>query len=136
MNRNYLVMLLLLSFHAHGELYKWVDENGKTHYSDSKPISVQAQTLDIKQKPNVGTKNVDQVNVGFKEESDYSETMECKKDKRKALSDVDKKYYKYKALCKKLNKEKFLSVSLSQCMKEQTAFRKKEKEKIKKNYSC
>jgi len=34
-----LLSLTLFSFHAHSEsLYKWVDENGTTHYS-SKPVS-------------------------------------------------------------------------------------------------
>ena len=32
-----MLVLLLLSPAGHGDLYKWVDENGKIHYGDSPP---------------------------------------------------------------------------------------------------
>ena len=40
------IFLLLLSVSAHGALNKWVDADGKVHYSDDAPPSnVKAQTL-------------------------------------------------------------------------------------------
>lgn len=40
------VCLLLLSFSAHGALTKWVDADGKVHYSDEPPpANVNAKTL-------------------------------------------------------------------------------------------
>ncbi len=46
MKRCLLVFLLLLSVSAHGALNKWVDAEGKVHYSDEPPPSnVKAQTL-------------------------------------------------------------------------------------------
>ncbi|MBI4936893.1 MAG: DUF4124 domain-containing protein [Nitrosomonadales bacterium] len=40
------VCLLLLSFSAHGALTKWVDAEGKVHYSDEPPpANVKAKTL-------------------------------------------------------------------------------------------
>ncbi|TXT21731.1 MAG: hypothetical protein FD134_2608 [Gallionellaceae bacterium] len=40
------VFLLLLSFSAHGALTKWVDADGKVHYSDEPPpANVKAKTV-------------------------------------------------------------------------------------------
>ncbi|MGB1799999.1 MAG: DUF4124 domain-containing protein, partial [Gammaproteobacteria bacterium] len=35
---------------AHAEVYKWIDENGKTVYGD-KPVSENANVVEIKKKP-------------------------------------------------------------------------------------
>jgi len=32
---------------AQGEIYKWVDENGKVHFSDEKPEKVETEQIDI-----------------------------------------------------------------------------------------
>lgn len=44
-----LLFFVLAMSAAYGEIYKWVDANGKTHFSDSKPKSdsVEAVTLKI-----------------------------------------------------------------------------------------
>ncbi|MBU2886256.1 glutaredoxin family protein [Gilvimarinus agarilyticus] len=42
---NGFLLALLLSLPAYGEIYKWVDEQGKTHYSDSKPDHIQAESV-------------------------------------------------------------------------------------------
>ena len=34
-------LLFLLTFQAHGEIYKWVDENGNVHYGEELPENVQ-----------------------------------------------------------------------------------------------
>jgi hypothetical protein len=40
------IFLLLISFNSHAALHKWVDEEGKVHYSDTAaPPSVKSQTL-------------------------------------------------------------------------------------------
>lgn len=39
--------LLLMATWCQAEIYKWVDDNGTTHFSDSKPESGRAETLDI-----------------------------------------------------------------------------------------
>ncbi len=40
--------LLLFSFEAHSEIYKWTDANGKVHYSDRKPSHQSSQAEKIK----------------------------------------------------------------------------------------
>lgn len=42
-----LLLLLAVAMPMRGEVYKWVDDNGKVHFSDNKPDSVQAQQLDL-----------------------------------------------------------------------------------------
>lgn len=39
--------VLLIAPICQAQIYKWVDENGTTHFSDSKPESGNAETLDI-----------------------------------------------------------------------------------------
>lgn len=46
MHKYFLTLLLLTSGNSFAELNKWVDENGKVHYSDQPPpASVKAKTL-------------------------------------------------------------------------------------------
>src|SRR6185503_15955656 len=46
------LLLLVTSFAAHAQVYRWVDKNGTVHYSDAAPPSgVKAATIDIDTKP-------------------------------------------------------------------------------------
>ncbi|MCW8889119.1 MAG: DUF4124 domain-containing protein [Sedimenticola sp.] len=43
--------LIILMIHlntAAGEIYKWVDDQGKTHFSDSKPVTQTAESVELK----------------------------------------------------------------------------------------
>lgn len=42
---------LLLSFSVHAQIYKWIDENGQTNYSQQPPESGQAETVDVPPPP-------------------------------------------------------------------------------------
>lgn len=47
-----LALASLLPFTAaHGDVYKWVDENGVVHYSDQKPMGQDATTMEVRTKP-------------------------------------------------------------------------------------
>lgn len=50
LHRHLLVLLVLCSSQLAAEVYKWVDEGGKTHYSD-KPLGKDAQTVELKSAP-------------------------------------------------------------------------------------
>jgi len=54
-----LLGFILLSGAAHAEIFKWVDANGKVHFSDRK-ISSQAQKVNVK----TGAKTLGQNNAG------------------------------------------------------------------------
>lgn len=52
MKRYLTVCLLLLSFNAHSALTKWVDADGKVHYSDEPPpLNVEAKKLTTPSQP-------------------------------------------------------------------------------------
>ncbi|MCP3690211.1 MAG: DUF4124 domain-containing protein, partial [Gammaproteobacteria bacterium] len=40
-----LLVLLLISIESSAELYKWIDESGKVHYSDKAPDTVEKQVI-------------------------------------------------------------------------------------------
>jgi hypothetical protein len=44
---------LLITFTAHAQIYKWVDENGQTHYSQQPPVTGEAQQIDVPPPPPV-----------------------------------------------------------------------------------
>ncbi len=51
----YTAVLLLTSFSLSAEIYKWVDEQGKTHYSDKPVENAQQMEVDIKVKGHINT---------------------------------------------------------------------------------
>lgn len=46
-----LTVALLLSFSVNAQIYKWVDDNGQTHYSQEPPASGEAQQMDVPPPP-------------------------------------------------------------------------------------
>lgn len=57
----------ILSFSANAQIYKWVDEKGKSHYSQSKPITVKKNNVKEYQDPNKPQKKVlvdDEIKIG------------------------------------------------------------------------
>lgn len=45
----FLVSLVLVSLAANAELYKWVDENGRTHFSDTKPEQQSVEQIEVEE---------------------------------------------------------------------------------------
>lgn len=43
----FLITVLFCTALARAEIYKWVDESGKVHFSDAKPSSVTAESLEL-----------------------------------------------------------------------------------------
>lgn len=59
-----LILFIVLAFsNAHAELYKWVDDNGKVHFSDKSPENTKTDVIDYqhreRKKINVKIKSVD-----------------------------------------------------------------------------
>jgi len=50
--RRIVFILAIIPFISHAELYKWVDANGQTHYSDKKTTNDNAKTIQYKQRKN------------------------------------------------------------------------------------
>ncbi len=58
----YRVLLIMLIVMVSSQLlaqkiYKWVDENGQTHYSSTKPVGQETETLKLKKPPKASQQN-------------------------------------------------------------------------------
>jgi len=42
------ILMMVFAVLASAEVFKWVDENGKVHYSDKKPEKAEAETVELK----------------------------------------------------------------------------------------
>jgi hypothetical protein len=47
MKTSFFLLLITLNFNAFGKIYKWVDENGSTHYSEKKPEDTEHKEIKI-----------------------------------------------------------------------------------------
>ena len=90
-----LLGFILMSGAAHAEIFKWVDANGKVHFSDRKTNS-QAQKVNVK----IGTKTLDQddqsVEQRLVQQQKYvnflqSERIERQEKREQAQQEEDKK---------------------------------------------
>lgn len=94
-----LLGLFVLSGVAHAEIFKWVDANGKVHYSDRKS-STQAQTLNVKTGASTLDQTSDEVEQRLQYQQKYvnylqSERLERQEKRQQAQQAADKK----KKLC-------------------------------------
>ena len=97
-----LLTFLFIGNVAHAEIFKWVDENGKVHYSDRK-VNTQAQKLDVK----TGTASIGQdsntIEQRLMHQQKYvnylqAERLERQEKRQEAQQAADKK----KKICSKL----------------------------------
>ncbi len=91
-----LLGFILLSGAAHAEIFKWVDANGKVHYSDRK-ISTQAQKVNVKTGASTigqDTQSVEQRLVQQKKYVNFlqSERLERQEKRQEAQQEKDKKH--------------------------------------------
>lgn len=103
----YLVgFILVFPLLAQAEIYKWVDENGRTHYGD-KPQTQDAETVQIKNGP-VADPNLD-----------------ARKDKRQRLLDIyqEERNEKKQQKAQKLQEKKKRQANCSKAKKELTEIR-------------
>jgi len=78
-------MLLILPASAQPEVYKWVDQNGRTHYGEKPPARTQSKQLDIKPSstpPNDGVSQQEHKNRRQKLLRAYEEERLQREDKR------------------------------------------------------
>ncbi|MBQ0712932.1 MAG: DUF4124 domain-containing protein [Porticoccus sp.] len=65
------VTVYLLMSIAHGEIYKWIDESGKTHFSDEKPDKGPSEQVEVQ------VNSIDTVSISA---SDFLEGRESRLD--------------------------------------------------------
>lgn len=68
------VVVCLSASTVYGEIYKWVDENGKVHFGDEKPEKIQTEQVDVR------VNSVESLSVS---DNDFLEARERKSEARK-----------------------------------------------------
>ena len=85
------VLLALVSFNTYADLNKWVDANGKVHYSDGPPPDdVKAETLHISASPNTPQSPAAAASAPSAPKTIYEKEAELKKE-RKAKDEAAQK---------------------------------------------
>ncbi len=72
-----LILLSSITFSAHAGLNKWVDENGKVHYSDSPPLGAKVESV-----RNVSGKGQEAAPVDYSSKSYAEREAELKKSRQ------------------------------------------------------
>lgn len=72
---------------AYGEVYRWVDENGKVHYGDNPPEKADAKTVEIEKPPTVDAEPLPEspyaVDEAGKNEPSYAEQQRTKREEKR-----------------------------------------------------
>ncbi len=90
-------LMLLFSIAAHAQIYKWVDENGKTQYTDRPPsssISKEEQKLNINSAPISGKNATSKSKNLTNERLEFDKRQQQKKEneaKQQAKTEENKK---------------------------------------------
>lgn len=75
---NFLLLIILFSFNAHGDVKKWVDDNNQVHYSDQPvPANVKAAPLKI---PAASASDTPAQKTVAEREADYRKAQKAKEE--------------------------------------------------------
>lgn len=76
--------LVLFSIISHAEVYKWVDDKGRVHYSDEKPANetIQVETMDVSAINIDEQGHVVQKQIDAKKEAEAAAAAEARKKKK------------------------------------------------------
>ena len=85
-----LFLLMAPDAGAFGEVYRWVDENGKVHYGDHPPEKSNAETVAIEKNPGSGVEPLPAspyaVDEAGKKEPSYAEKQRREREERRQSS--------------------------------------------------
>lgn len=91
MRTSFLLLSLILSANCFAGMYKWVDANGKTHYSDQVPEGSKATELRTGSKREFSSSGFKQTSLAEREkELKEKQTQNQIQQERKEMSDKDK----------------------------------------------
>jgi hypothetical protein len=99
---NAVICLLLLSFSAHAEVYKWVDSNGKTHFGDKVPESAKVEKLNFQSSPRTSQPDVSPEEIKQRQQKLINAIDEDRSLKQKMTQEQTEKKAKLNQECTKL----------------------------------
>ncbi len=97
-----LITILLFQINlAYADVYKWIDENGKTVYGDN-PVTEKVKKIEIKKRPQIDSA----YQKRYKQQQKLLDVMQEERDEKIALKKEEKaKQEKQKQLCAKMRTE-------------------------------
>lgn len=104
----FLLPLLIMVSATEAQVYKWVDENGKVHFSDQPPRKkpASAEKVELKIAPKTGNRAAPSAAERAKQQQELLRRMEGERKQRESQRAKAKEEKKRLAeLCKKLKKE-------------------------------
>jgi len=95
----HLIALLLTVFCTpiHAEIYKWVDENGKVHFSDAPHEEAKAETIEVKPAVKIGTVKPQSADHLFQQ--DFSKNQQKQQQRENKAEQRRKKKTALKKAC-------------------------------------
>lgn len=80
----HLTALLLIVFYAtaHAEIYKWVDENGKVHFSDAPHEEANVETIEVEPAVKIGTVKPQSADHLFRQDFSKSQQKQLQRDNK------------------------------------------------------
>lgn len=96
------VLALLTSGWGYGQVYKWVDENGKVHFGDKPPVNSKAEELNLPEVKSADTPEVTHAERIERQRRLVKALEEERKEKQKAKQEKKDKEAKQVAACKQL----------------------------------
>lgn len=96
-----LIVCLMLCQHAGAEIYKYTDENGKVHFTDSPPLEVTPEILEIGEPVNQGIPAPDKKAAEALFEQDKIRQEELRRERIQAARQREKEKASKQLACEK-----------------------------------
>jgi len=95
----HLTALLLTIFcaSAHAEIYKWIDENGKVHFSDAPHEEAKTETIEVESAVKIGTVKPQSADHLFQQ--DFSKSQQKQQQREGKAEQRSKKKAKLRKAC-------------------------------------
>lgn len=100
---SFTLLLLFLCSPASAEIYTWIDENGKTHFSDSPHEEKPVETVELEPAVKIGTVKPQSADHLFKQ--DYQKTKQKEKQRKVLAENLRKEKEAMRAACDKAKED-------------------------------
>lgn len=97
------LLLIIFCLPVSAEIYTWVDENGKTHFSDSPHEQRSVETIELEPAVKIGTVKPQSADHLFKQ--DYSKSKQKEKQRQILAENRRKKKEALRAACDKAKED-------------------------------
>jgi Domain of unknown function (DUF4124) len=91
------LLLIISSSPSHADIYKWIDENGKVHFSDAPHEEAKAETIEVEPAVKIGTVKPQSADHLFQQ--DFSKSQQKQQQRENKAEQRRKKKAKLRKAC-------------------------------------